>query len=1195
MRNKPALPFVINWVEKNSQFIFIYRTDIDLSRRVNVDVRNKTIEEVLKQMFAGTDLEYHIRDRQVIIRKAISREETRPIVMQQDKVTVKGIVTDAKGEAIIGANIIEKGTTNGTITDIDGRFTLVVSEKTSLVFSYIGYLTQEMLVGKKTFLNVQLQEDNKTLDEVVITGYGGTQLRSKMTNSIAKVDNSTLSTGAHTNPAQALSGAVAGLRVQQTSGNPNSTPTLVLRGGTNLDGSGSPLVIIDGAVRESLSDVNPEDIESLEVMKDAGATAIYGARASNGVILVTTKRGSEGHTEINLSAKVGFNFFHSQYEFLNAHDYLYYMRSAFYRSSHIWQDKSGAWHGFASDATLSGTQPYGTGNRYFDEKGNVLNGNKDNTAVWGVMNYTDDLAFLLKQGWQTMDDPVNPGQKLIYCDNQLKDYNIKSPAITQDYNLSVSGGNDKGHYYASLGYNRSEGNAMNNWYHRLNFTINADYKIKPWLTSNSSLTFTDAKWDDGGAGYAGEGNFFSTTLSVPPTFRVKSPDGDWLAGPAVASYARGWTTVKVYEDALNYDNNTDKFNLSQSFTFNIMKGLTFKTTGTWFYFDDSREFFKGDYIVATGPVYDTNHSTSNKHERLLDQTYNGILNYQTTFRQDHSMDAMVGVEYYDSYKKGFSASGYGSPLSDFQDLNYTSTAAGVRQIDSWHYRQRILSFFGRVNYDYKSKYLLSLVLRRDGYSKLPKDNRWGTFPGISAGWVLSRENFMESCSNVLSYAKIRASYGANGNVSGVLDANGNVVTGLDYYTVQGSYGIMKDKDGKIVPNYNGKVPLMINDLPNPTMRWEKSYTFETGFDIGFLNNKYILNFTYYNRHTQDKFAEITLPSHSGVSSFLSNNGEVQNQGMELELTANVLRTKDWKFTVSMNTAYNKNKIIALPDNGQVRNRQNGQQVYTGRKVVNPGTGKLEDEKVYVGGFQEGMEYGILVGYQAEGIYRSVDDIPGNLVVTSGNIQGKYQYGPEAWNKLSDNERAKGIELKPGDVKWKDVNGDGMIDQYDQVVIGNTTPRWYGGFNTTMSWKGLSLYARFDFALDYWVYDDKTPWFLGCMQGAYNTTKDVFNTWSESNPNAKYPRYVFADQVGAANYYRTSTLFASKGNYLGIRELSLSYTLPQELSKRLYMQKLQFSITGQNLGYLTSARTVSPEISSGYPLPRTVIFGVNVTF
>ena len=809
------------------------------------------------------------------------------------------------------------------------------------------------------------------------------------------------------------------------------------------------------------------------------------------------------------------------------------------------------------------------------------------------MNYTDDLAFLLKQGWQTMDDPVNPGQKLIYCDNQLKDYNIKSPAITQDYNLSVSGGNDKGHYYASLGYNRSEGNAMNNWYHRLNFTINADYKIKPWLTSNSSLTFTDAKWDDGGAGYAGEGDFFSTTLSVPPTFRVKSPDGDWLAGPAVASYARGWPPVKVY------DNNTDKFNLSQSFTFNIMKGLTFKTTGTWFYFDDSREFFKGDYIVATGPVYDTNHSTSNKHERLLDQTYNGILNYQTTFRQDHSMDAMVGVEYYDSYKKGFSASGYGSPLSDFQDLNYTSTAAGVRQIDSWHYRQRILSFFGRVNYDYKSKYLLSLVLRRDGYSKLPKDNRWGTFPGISAGWVLSRENFMESCSNVLSYAKIRASYGANGNVSGVLDANGNVVTGLDYYTVQGSYGIMKDKDGKIVPNYNGKVPLMINDLPNPTMRWEKSYTFETGFDIGFLNNKYILNFTYYNRHTQDKFAEITLPSHSGVSSFLSNNGEVQNQGMELELTANVLRTKDWKFTVSMNTAYNKNKIISLPYNGLPNNMQDAYQVYTGRKLAD-GT----YERQWVGGYQEGQEYGVIYAFKSLGIYKSESEIPGNLIdrstYTENGADAKVLYGPEAWAKLSDAEKEKGLPIQAGDVKWQDVNGDGVIDDYDRVKLGNTIPHWTGGFNINTSWKGLTLNCRLDYALGYWVHDWKTPWIMGNMQGTFNTISLVKDSWSESNPNGKYPVYGWADFLGKRNYDRISDINCYRGDYLAFREISLSYSLPQSWIHKSGLSKVDVSVTAQNLGYITAAKNMAtPEYgvsqNGGYPLPRTVVLGLNVTF
>ena len=1105
---------------------------------------------------------------------------------------------DNNGESVIGASVKVVGTKNGTVTDIDGRFTLDdVAKGATIEISYIGY-TPQLVKFNGTPLTITLKEDSKALDEVVVMGYGGCQLRSKLTNSIAKVDNSTLNTGAHTNPAQALSGAVAGLRVQQTSGNPKAAPTLVLRGGTNLDGSGSPLIIVDGAVRESLSDVNPSDIESMEVMKDAGATAIYGARASNGVILVTTKRGSEGRTEINLKAKVGLNFFHSQYEFLNAHDYLYYMRSAFHRSSHIWQDQNGGWHGFASDATLSGTQPYGTGNRYFDENGNVLNGNKDNTAVWGVMNYADNLAFLLKQGWQTMDDPVT-GKKLIYCDNQLRDYNINTPAVSQDYNLSFSGGSDRGHYYASMGYNRSEGNAANNWYRRLNLTFNADYKIKPWLISNSSFLITDSKWDDGGAGYAGEGNFFSTTLSVPPTFRIKSPDGDWLAGPAVASYARGWTTVKVYEDALKNDNNMRKLSLSQSLTFKILKGLDFKMTGTWYYFDDDRESFKGDYIIATGPKYDTRHQTSNKHNRLLDQTYNGVLNYQTTIAKDHSINAMFGTEYYDSYKRGFSASGYGSPLSDFQDLGYTSTAAGVRVIDSWHFRQRILSFFGRVNYDYKSKYLLSLVMRRDGYSKLPKDNRWGTFPGISAGWILTREAFMEPYTNILSYAKLRASYGANGNVSGILDANGNVIKGLDYYTVQGSYGIMKNRSKRTVANYNGKVPLMLNDLPNPAMRWEKSYTFETGFDLGFLNNKYILNFTYYNRHTQDKFAEITLPSHSGASSFLSNNGEIQNQGFELELTANLLRTKDWKLTFSMNTAYNKNKIVSLPYNGLPNNMQDAYQVYTGRKLADGSY-----EKKWVGGLQEGREYGVIYAFKSEGLYRSESEIPGNLIdrstYTENGADAKVLYGPEAWAKLSDAEKMKGLPIQPGDVKWKDVNGDGVIDDYDRVKLGNTIPHWTGGFNVNTSWKGLTLNCRFDYALGFWVHDWKTPWIMGNMQGTFNSILLVKDTWSEDNPNGKYPVYGWADFLGKRNYDRISDINCYRGNYLAVREINLSYSLPKSLIQKLGMSKVDFSVTAQNLGYITAAKNMaSPEYgvsqNGGYPLPRSGVFGLNVTF
>lgn len=273
-------------------------------------------------------------------------------IVQQTS-TCQGVVKDAIGESIIGASVIVKGTTNGTITDIEGNFSLPNVKKGDIIeISFVGYTTQNIKWTGQN-LNIILTEDNQTLDEVVVIGYGGSQLRSKMTNSVAKVDNSIFESGSHTNPAQALSGAVAGLRVQQNSGNPNSAPTLVLRGGTNLDGSGSPLIIVDGAIRESLNDINSADIESMEVMKDAGATAIYGARAANGVILITTKKGSKGRAEINLNAKVGLNYFHSQYEFLNAHDYLYYMRSAFYRSSHIWQDSSGEWHGFADDASLS--------------------------------------------------------------------------------------------------------------------------------------------------------------------------------------------------------------------------------------------------------------------------------------------------------------------------------------------------------------------------------------------------------------------------------------------------------------------------------------------------------------------------------------------------------------------------------------------------------------------------------------------------------------------------------------------------------------------------------------------------------------------------------------------------------------------------------------------------------------------------
>ena len=647
--------------------------------------------------------------------------------MAQTK-TITGVVSDAAGEPIIGASVVEVGTTNGTITDIDGKFVLNMNPDGKIRVSYIGYQVQTIDLKGKTSFRIQMKEDSEMLEEVVVTGYGGKQLRTKVTNSISKVKEETLKQGLYSNPGQALSGAVAGLSVSQTSGNPGSTPTLVLRGGTNFDGSGSPLILIDGQVRSSLSDINPDDIESMEVLKDAGATAIYGARANDGVILVTTKRGKSGRAEVNLKAKFGLNYFKNSYEFLDAGDYIYWMRMG-YKNAYMGDMKhpdGSVVKAWSSLSSLTSATPYGTGNAYFASDGvTPLDGNKTSSAIWSTMKYTDNLAFLLDQGWQTMIDPIY-GDKLIYKNTDIADFNVQTPAFSQDYNLSVSGGNEKGNYYAGLGYNKSDGTAYGNWYKRITFTFNADYKLKEWLTSSSSFNFADATWNGLPATQTAEANYFSRCLSLPPTFRGYNADGEMLLGPNSGDGNQQYNFDKFVRDQ-----NTDKFTMNQSFTVNFMKGLSLKLGAIWYYQEEKDESFNKDYLSSPGNKV-TSRSTSAYYDRTLDQTYNAVLNYNYQINKDHYLDAMAGFEYYDSYNKGFNASGSGAPTDDFMDLQYTSKEEGKRSIDSWHSRQRIMSFFGRVNYDYQSKYLLSLVLRKDGYSKLAKENRVFRPGGFSA-------------------------------------------------------------------------------------------------------------------------------------------------------------------------------------------------------------------------------------------------------------------------------------------------------------------------------------------------------------------------------------------------------------------------------------------------------------------------------
>lgn len=1110
----------------------------------------------------------------------------------EEKLTVVGTILDSRNESVIGATVQEKGNPgNVVIADLDGKFSIVVPPTAVLMINSLSYQTVEVSVNGKAVLSIQMHDDLESLDELVVTGYGGTQLRSKLTNSIANVKEEHFSVGLFSNPAQALSGAVSGLRVIQSSGNPNSAPSIILRGGTNLDGSGSPLIIIDGMQRDDLSGLNPEDVESMEVLKDAGATALYGARANNGVVLVRTKKGKDGKATISFKAKVGLNYFNNPYELLDARDYLTYMRTSFQRSSNIFQTSDGKWVGTNNMSSLKAANSYGTGNIYWADDARTIpaDGLSDARAVYSPMIYSPDLEFLLGQGWETMTDPVY-GDEIIFKNWDQAAANIESPALSQDYNLNVSGGNDKGSYYAGIGYNHTEGLPLENFYERLSITFNGDYKIKKWLTSSTNFSLFNSKYNGLPNGRANtpafEDHYFTSMMTAPPTMRGYNPDGELLLGRNVQVGSMG-----VNVDKFIRENNTDVMNIGQAFDFQIYKDLSLKLSAMWMYDDKMNESFDKDHRTNSSGSWNRARNSSAYYAKKHKQTYNAVLNYNKVFALDHSFSALGGFEYYDEYLKGFSAGGSGAPTDDFSDLGLTDPGENKRTIDSWHERQRIMSFFGRVNYDYKGKYLLSATVRHDGYSILLGDNRWGTFPGVSAGWVLSNEDFFSGLGNVISFAKLRASYGLNGNVSNI--SGENIANGA--YDLQGSF---------TTGLYGGDVGYLLDKLPNPMLRWEKSRTVDVGLDLSFLENRINANFTFYNRVTESKYADIPIPGSSGATTFRSNNGEISNTGLEIDLGFRVIRTSDWNWDINVNVAYNKNKILKLPNNGLEKNRQNAFQVY------DPNTGNL----MWTGGYQEGMEPGILYSFQADGIYNSYEEIPGNLVDKStGNngSNGLLLYGPDAWAAMSDSDKVKAdgkaaaLPIQPGDVKWRDVNGDGVIDNFDMVEMGNTTPRWVGGINTNLTYKSFTLSARFDYALDYVIADGRTPWIMGNMVGLFNSVEETKDTWSTDNPNGKYPKYSWADQLEKRNYARNSSMFVYDGSYLSLKELSLSYSLPQTILDKINVQDLALTITGQNLGYLTAAKNVfSPEKSAGatnyptnggYPLPRTIIFGISLTF
>lgn len=462
----------------------------------------------------------------------------------------------------------------------------------------------------------------------------------------------------------------------------------------------------------------------------------------------------------------------------------------------------------------------------------VLNANENPNSYWSTM-FSESLSpsqkqQLLSEGWQTMTDPIT-GKELIFYDFDFKKAAFRPFALTRDYSLSMTGGNDKGKYYAGLGYYNQEGLPIMSWYKRLTGTLNAEYKLKPWLTSTSNFSIAYATWYKN-ANNADDDAYFGRMLSAPPTQKDK------VNGQIVMGRGGNDGNPRFYEGVFLRDNSTNKINFGQSLRADLYKGLSLTVSGQLMFDEGYYEGFNKDHQISPGKNannWSRSRGSSASFERTIRQTYNSILNYKFDINAHH-FDAMAGYEYYDSYTRGLSASGSEAPTDEFQDLGLTSNKEGKRGVDTDHYGNRIKSYFGRLNYDYADKYLFSFTIRRDGYSRLI-NNRWGNFPAASLGWIISREDFIpDNVKEVLSFAKLRTSFGLNGNVPSKF---------IGDYTLQGSYGTNK---------YNGAVGYAIGNFPNKGLRWEKTRTFEVGLDLGFIGNRINANFTVYDRLTSDK-------------------------------------------------------------------------------------------------------------------------------------------------------------------------------------------------------------------------------------------------------------------------------------------------------------------------------------------------------
>lgn len=1097
--------------------------------------------------------------------QTIVTKEANKLGLIQKKIT--GKVTDEKGESLPGVNIIAKGTTISTQTDFDGNFTIEVPDTvTTLVVSYIGLQEQEVTVGNSP-LSIVLKEVGQQMNEVIVVGYGS-QNRRTLSTSVSKLDKKVLENVPYSNVTQALQGNVTGLVVRTSSGQPGKASNILVRGGTSIDNpaGATPMYIVDGVIRTQIDDINSSDIASLQVLKDAAATSIYGARASNGVIIVTTSTGKAGVTKITYNVSTQNSQIGKKYDFLDGGDYIRLQRLGLYNAAEIAGLTTTT--GIARLGQLTGATPAGTGNNLLSNTpfATLLKSNLSATTIQGLQ----------AKGWQEIVDPLNANNTIMYKSTNWNDVLFKN-AITQNHTLGFSGGSDKGVFDLSLGYLKGDGITIFTGYQRFTSKLNASLQVADNFTLNGRVLYSKSSNNQ----VVASSVVFNRYLGNSPTTKLYLEDGTLAPGQNNINGNPLYQMGKM--KGINENN---KLQMSVDGDLKLTTDLTFTPSLSLYNENENDNTFQQAFLSGNNGLVDNTRTATRLSNQIAQYQYEGVFTYVKNLETIGDFQAKLGASKFDRSIKTFNASGKGSPSDLAQTLDSSPIPVSVYSNNT---RLILNSVFGRVNYDYKSKYFATASFRYDGASSLGPDNKYGFFPGLSVGWNAQEEKFWSVMPEAVSSLKLRGSYGVNGNLGTLGDFQAG--------------GLYSGSANGFANSYNGQSAIINSQIANPGLKWEQSQTFNAGFDLGFNQDKIRLIGDFYNKLTSDLLTNLTLPSNSGFSTVLTNLGGLRSKGFELELNANVYNQNDLKINFGANISHNTNVIEKLPFNGNTNNRIGGTEIWD----------KSSGSYKYVGGLQEGNKIGdfyahkqlYILSTQAEADAYNLlvhDNYVTKTGLTGGNPTGK---------KFA------------GDAVFEDTDNNGIIDSRDRTFMGNMFPKFTGGFNLNAEYKGFALAVRTDYSLGATIYNEARARFVGQFQGNYGLLAESLQSWQKEGDVTNVPRYRWADQTNQNNLFRSEASGASynnnmfqgnsryyeSGDYLCLREITISYTLPKSMIEKIRLTNIRVYLTGSNLYYFTKYSGLNPEVQgidggsslglldSGakgtYPVPRNIILGLNI--